>query len=115
MARAIHLEILRFLSPSSFQVTSTLGNSHDFAEAYTGSAVYIYTILARGSSTEVTIALDGNVVGNFASTPDETLSSFTYNFPIFSMNGISSGEHTVTVQTTGSNVNQVLFDYAIYS
>ena len=85
------------------------------AHAHTGTAVYIFNILARGSSTQLSIALDGNAVGNFASTADETIGPFTYNFPIFSMDGLSSGKHSVTVQTTGSNVNEVLFDYALYT
>lgn len=115
MAHAIHLETLLSPSASASQASSESFYPRLSAHVCTGTAVYIFNILVRGSSTQVSIALDGNIVGNFASTPDETISPFTYDFPIFSMDGLSSGKHSVIVQTTGSNVNEVLFDYALYT
>ena len=67
--------------------------------------------------TEVSISLDGNAVGNFSSTQVQLFDILEYNFPIFSMDGIPSGDHTVTVQTVDADVQTitVLFDYVLYT
>ncbi|KAH8104029.1 hypothetical protein BXZ70DRAFT_1062554 [Cristinia sonorae] len=95
--------------------------SHDdplltFSFSFNGTAVYIFNILTRLTQTNVGITLDGKFMQNYTKFQNVSVfEQYQYNVPIFAMDGIPFGEHTVTVTSGGSVDDLILFDYAIYT
>ncbi|TCD59919.1 hypothetical protein EIP91_011189 [Steccherinum ochraceum] len=81
---------------------------------FTGTAVYLFNILPQQKPTSAEVSLDGRVVKQISITEDVS-SQFVYNVPMFAMDGIANGQHTVTLTTTGNQDSLMLFDYAVYT
>ncbi|KAI0346981.1 hypothetical protein BDW22DRAFT_1425072 [Trametopsis cervina] len=82
---------------------------------FTGTAVYLFNILEGGLLTDVNITIDGQFATRFTNTPDLPDSEFVYNVPVFSVDTLPFGEHTVEMSAFGPDQALVLFDYAIYT
>ncbi|SJL14700.1 uncharacterized protein ARMOST_18166 [Armillaria ostoyae] len=88
---------------------------------FNGMAIYIYLILSNYpentslvSRTVCNFRLDGSIVGGFRHETDGTL-NYEFNTLAYSNESLSEGEHTVLIETTGSESSYVAFDYAIYT
>ena len=64
----------------------------------------------------MTFYIDGNVVGNFISSPDGT-TGYTYNYPVYSNASLNPGPHSFTLQGghVGGVKSLILLDYIVYS
>lgn len=81
-----------------------------------GTAVYVFNVLPRLTLTNVNITLDGTFAANFTHFQNVSiLEQYTYNVPIFAVDSLQYGEHTVAVTAVGSNTTSLLFDYAVYT
>lgn len=105
-----------------------MGSWHDATYDGTGSAVYVYGVIATSplmpfgdtSSTNLAFFIDDELVGTFnfslvgnGSKP----AAFRYNVPLYSNDSISHGPHTFVLQNglDGGPALIVLFDYLVYS
>ncbi|TCD69456.1 hypothetical protein EIP91_007582 [Steccherinum ochraceum] len=87
-----------------------------FAFKFNGTAVYVFNVLPRLTLTNVNITLDGTFATNFTHFQNVSiLEQYTYNVPIFAVDSLQYGEHTVAVTAVGSNTTSLLFDYAVYT
>ena len=84
----------------------------------TGSAIYVYCILADQpwslAGTNMSFTLDGEVVGFFTHIPDSNAKGYEYNQLVYSNSSLSvspSAEHQLTISSAG--VSLILFDYAL--
>ncbi|KAI0092532.1 hypothetical protein BDY19DRAFT_990247 [Irpex rosettiformis] len=81
---------------------------------FTGNAVYLFNIIARGDPTDVSIIIDGNLITRYTSDTNLPV-GFMYNVPVFSQDNLPFGEHTVEMSADGNDQTLVLFDYALYT
>ena len=90
---------------------------------FTGTAVYVYGIIANTvpdvptivHGMNMTFSLDGALVGTFVHQPS-TSTTYEYNYTLFSSVNLANTEHTLVVQTAGDNASSlILFDYAVYT
>lgn len=79
---------------------------------FTGTAIYLFHILARDYLTDVNITLDGEFATRVTLT--WTAATFEYNALVFSQIDMPDGEHTVGMSAFGPQDSTILFDYAIY-
>lgn len=90
-----------------------------------GTAIYLFGIepnfIPNGITTfsNLTIQLDGEVVGHYLHIPDNTL-DVAYNVPIYANPSIQNGQHSVVVSMAAGSTDDkdhslLLFDYAIYT
>lgn len=79
-----------------------------------GTAIYVFTIAADLTLTDVNFTLDGTQIGRYTEFYNMS-ESFAYNNSILSLNNIPYGEHSLTVDAFGPNQTLVLFDYALYT
>jgi hypothetical protein len=79
-----------------------------------GTGIYAYCILSAGTFTNLTFILDGNDVGNFAQTPDNS-STFYYGTPVYANASLPNSEHTLLMAAGGPTKSLFLFDYAEYT
>ncbi len=83
----------------------------------TGSALYVYNILANsvpGTTTfsDISYSIDGEAVGRFTRSPDSS-STVLYNQLVYHNTTLNHGPHTLIM--THANVTLILFDYLIYT
>ena len=95
-------------------VCATILKSND-PDLFLGTAIYVFNVVPRGTWIDVEISLDGNVVKTFSHYGESKNDQYAYNFPVFTMDSIPNGDHTVTIQEISSNTSLFLFDYAIYT
>ncbi|KAI0633045.1 hypothetical protein C8Q77DRAFT_865645 [Trametes polyzona] len=86
---------------------------------FTGSAIYIYNILANTvpHATTLTILdfyLDDNYMGTFEHVPDET-AAVVYNALVYKNTSIPHGPHSLQAVSSGPQKILALFDYAVYT
>ena len=89
----------------------------------TGTAVYVFCILADGipdaiTPSELVFIMDDTLSGTFDWSPDNSIDKYTYNVPVYANTDIATtaaaglpGLHNLTVLSTEA----VLFDYAVYT
>ncbi|KAF8958003.1 hypothetical protein BDZ97DRAFT_1668984 [Flammula alnicola] len=87
---------------------------------FTGTAIYVFFILANADSgiTTLTLAnmtLDGNAPELFQHFPDLTTTNLDYNSLVFSKANLANVQHTLVISTSGNSNVFVNFDYAIYT
>ncbi|KAJ3840529.1 hypothetical protein F5878DRAFT_708729 [Lentinula raphanica] len=91
---------------------------------FTGTAVYIFFILANNpdpgitATTAANFTLDGSLVGSFNHTPNSNASDFQFNGSAlaFSKAGLKNSTHQMVISTSGLDDNVwVNFDYALYT
>lgn len=100
---------------------------------FTGTAIYVYFILANAvvvngtgaanSSvaeiyTECSFFLDGAPAGGFVSTPDAQSLGLEYNALAFSVQGLDNTDHTLRIETAVGSTDRLVwmgFDYAVYT
>ncbi|KAI0640259.1 hypothetical protein C8Q77DRAFT_1045389, partial [Trametes polyzona] len=105
------------------------GQPHTVTASFTGSAVYVFYILANTTvnlDTEaasmdaivrparLTFLLDDDLVGSFEHTPLGNV-DVQYNVPVYTNTSVPQGLHTLRIETTGPATPSVLFDYIIYT
>ena len=86
---------------------------------FTGSAIYIYHILANtvpqtATLTNLEFYIDGGVVGNFTHEPD-IKSDILYDIPVYTNVSIPNGSHAVEIRPAQGKKSLLLFDYAAYT
>ncbi|KAK0184712.1 hypothetical protein F5146DRAFT_938126 [Armillaria mellea] len=86
-----------------------------------GSAIYVYLILCNypkstGLVSDVVcdFRLDGEVVGSYSHDNDGTY-QFEYNVLAYSNASLSDEDHTLVMETTGTELSYLIFDYAVYT
>ena len=89
---------------------------------HTGTAIWVYGILANTAGTGVTIftntsfELDGTLAGRYEHIPDPTQQQYIYNVSMFQSTGLTFGEHTLMMMAMqGSEPSLLMFDYAVYT
>ncbi|KAH8116543.1 hypothetical protein DFH11DRAFT_1505911, partial [Phellopilus nigrolimitatus] len=86
---------------------------------FTGSAVYVFFILANEVTeyvttlTNVTFSLDGSYAGSYVHSPSPT-TDYQYNVPVYVNASLENSQHIFEVRTTGEANSLILFDYLIY-
>ncbi|KAF7985104.1 hypothetical protein HWV62_9001 [Athelia sp. TMB] len=83
------------------------------------TAVYAYCVLANyvpyaTTFTNLTISMDSEVVGQYMHIPTSS-TAFQYDVPVYVNTTLSNAQHTLTLETQGTNASLILFDYAIYT
>ncbi|KAG8218020.1 hypothetical protein J3R82DRAFT_6215 [Butyriboletus roseoflavus] len=88
---------------------------------FTGSALYIFFIIANSvryatTLTDVQFVLDNGVATSTYTHAPGTTTNYQYNVPVYVNESLASGQHNMTILpvNTGNNV-LILFDYLIYS
>ena len=87
-----------------------------------GTAIWVYLILANNASTGVTIftnasfELDGKLVHVYNHIPDPSQGPYLYNVSAFQQSNLEIAEHTLVMTAVqGSQPSLLLFDYAVYT
>ncbi|KAI0347309.1 hypothetical protein BDW22DRAFT_1425354 [Trametopsis cervina] len=81
---------------------------------FNGTGVYLFNVLNKLVLTDVNVIVDERPPTRFTIIPniDEY---YEYNVPVFALDSLDYGEHTVTLSASRSNYTIVLFDYAMYT
>ncbi|KAK0492957.1 hypothetical protein EDD18DRAFT_1357341 [Armillaria luteobubalina] len=86
-----------------------------------GSAIYIYLIVSNypyctGLVSDVicNFRMDGEIVGNYYHPSDGTY-RFEYNVLAYSNASLNDNDHTFLIETTGTQLSYIIFDYALYT
>ena len=79
-----------------------------------GTAIQVFIIGARSTLTDVQFTLDNASVGRFTSSFTGG-DQFVYNVAALSKDGIPDGDHTLQMQSVGTQDVLILFDYAVYT
>ncbi|KAJ7585677.1 hypothetical protein C8J56DRAFT_788566 [Mycena floridula] len=89
---------------------------------FTGTAVYVYCILALSQASptgrsDMTFIVDNQVVGTFVNEPQPGQSGFLYNVLVYANNSLADSRHILTIQNghTDGEKSLILLDYIIYS
>ncbi|KAE9402050.1 hypothetical protein BT96DRAFT_1017864 [Gymnopus androsaceus JB14] len=91
---------------------------------FTGTAVYIFFILANNpadgitATTAANFTIDGALSGTFSHSPDSSAPDFQFNQSslAFSKTGMKNATHQMIISTSGLSENVwVNFDYALYT
>ncbi|KAM5536345.1 hypothetical protein V8D89_009997 [Ganoderma adspersum] len=87
---------------------------------YTGSAVYVYNIIANEipsatTLTQVNFFVDGVFVGNYEHAPQSTGPTFAYGVLVYANVSIPYGRHNFIMAAQGPNTSLILFDYMMYT
>ncbi|KAF8551996.1 hypothetical protein OG21DRAFT_1416887 [Imleria badia] len=103
---------------------TTYSSSNGYTQAieftFTGSALYIFFIIANTVSnattlTDVDFVLDQLAVSSYTHTPS-TSTDYQYNVAIYANDSLVLGEHNMMIQPVNSGNNVlILFDYLIYA
>ncbi|KAI0722307.1 hypothetical protein C8T65DRAFT_564905, partial [Cerioporus squamosus] len=86
---------------------------------FTGTAVYVYNILANNvlptiTFTNISFYLDGRYVGQFIHAPDDS-STMQYNALVYHDPGLANAPHTLLMSASGADISLILFDYLVYT
>ncbi|TFK79704.1 hypothetical protein K466DRAFT_465881, partial [Polyporus arcularius HHB13444] len=86
---------------------------------FTGTAVYVYNILANNilptiTFTNISFSLDGGYVGQFIHAPDDS-SIMQYNVLVFHAPDLANAPHTLLMSASGDDISLILFDYILYT
>ncbi|KAJ7628921.1 hypothetical protein FB45DRAFT_748797, partial [Roridomyces roridus] len=88
---------------------------------FSGTAIYVFFIIPNfapasdpSSTVRCVFFIDGSQVGSFTHDSDGS-GQFTYDELVYSNSSITNGEHTLMIQTTGSEPAMIIFDYALYT
>ncbi|KAJ3482035.1 hypothetical protein NLI96_g7255 [Meripilus lineatus] len=103
--------------PPPFVPTGVVG-APSFTLSFSGTAIYIFTIAVQPTTAEANFTLDGVSRGGYKQTYNDISGGFQYDVPVFGVNNLTAGAHTLTVDLPDyTRVNQTtfVFDYAIYS
>ncbi|KAG6915336.1 hypothetical protein DXG01_012108 [Tephrocybe rancida] len=88
--------------------------------SFKGTAIYVYFILANNVAPQVTtetlanFTLDGQLVSTFNHIPSNS-PDYQFNSLVFSKDGLSNVQHTLSISTTGNRHLYTNFDYAHYT
>ncbi|SJL14689.1 uncharacterized protein ARMOST_18155 [Armillaria ostoyae] len=89
--------------------------------SFHGSAIYIYLIVSNYPQSTGLVSdvicdfrMDGEVVGSYNHTTDGTY-HFDYNVLAYSNASLKDDDHTFLIETTGTQLSYVIFDYALYT
>ncbi|CAK5267101.1 unnamed protein product [Mycena citricolor] len=98
---------------------STLGTPVSASISFSGTAVYVYFIVPNfaagsglASSVDTVFLLDGVQVGSFAHQSDGS-GNFAYNTLVYQNTSVPAGDHTLLMQTSGTQPAIMIFDYAL--
>ncbi|KAI0756231.1 hypothetical protein C8Q80DRAFT_1115816 [Daedaleopsis nitida] len=100
----------------------TENNPSSVSLQFTGTAVYVYNIMANivpkaTTFTGLRFTLDGAAVGSFTHIPTET-TEYQYNVLVYMNNSLKNMEHTLQMWTEAGpeqDASLSLFDYAVYT
>ncbi|KAJ7590693.1 hypothetical protein C8J56DRAFT_782683 [Mycena floridula] len=88
---------------------------------FNGTAVYVYVALANTLSSptgnsDMSFLVDGVLLGTFV-RPAPGEPGYLYNVPVFSVAGLSSGVHTLTIENghVDGLKSLILLDYVVYT
>ncbi|KAI1790962.1 hypothetical protein LXA43DRAFT_1013838 [Ganoderma leucocontextum] len=92
---------------------------HTIALSFTGSAVYVFNMIANrhgttSTETHITFFIDDENVGQYDHTPNDT-SDFQYQVPVYTNSTLPYGEHSLKIVADGTQLSLVLFDYVVYT
>jgi len=101
--------------------SSSNGYTQTVEFSFTGSALYIFFIIANSvpnatTLTDVDFVLDQEIVGTYTHNPS-TSTDYQYNVPVYTNDSLAFAEHNMIIQPVtdaGGNV-LILFDYLIYT
>ncbi|SJL14688.1 uncharacterized protein ARMOST_18154 [Armillaria ostoyae] len=86
-----------------------------------GSAIYVYVILSNYPKSTGVVSdvvcdfrMDGELVGSYSHDTDATY-QFAYNVLAYSSSSLSDEDHTLVMETTGTEPSYLIFDYAVYT
>ncbi|PBK58544.1 hypothetical protein ARMSODRAFT_118026 [Armillaria solidipes] len=86
-----------------------------------GSAIYVYLILSNYPKSTGVVSdvicdfrMDGEVVGSYSHDTDGTY-QFEYNILAYRNASLSDEDHTLVMETTGTEPSYLIFDYAVYT
>ena len=89
---------------------------------FTGSAVYVYNIIANAlpsesatTLTQVNFFIDNDLVGNYEHVPQNTGPTFEYGVLVYANASIPYGAHNFIMSAQGPNTSLILFDYMMYT
>ncbi|KAI0778894.1 hypothetical protein BD413DRAFT_445400, partial [Trametes elegans] len=87
---------------------------------FTGTAVYVFNVLANNvpnaltTDTNLVFVLDGAVVDSFNHVSDGS-SALQYNAMVFAQEGLGNVQHSLSISTAKNQSSVVLFDYLVYT
>ncbi|KAI0800519.1 hypothetical protein C8Q74DRAFT_1397077 [Fomes fomentarius] len=87
---------------------------------FNGTAVYVFHLIANAISgtttfTNLTFHIDGEQVGSFTHTPDDTHDPTLYRVPVYQNESLSNTVHTLETRASGPTDSLVLFDFIAYT
>lgn len=87
---------------------------------FNGTAVYVFHLIANVISgtttfTNLTFHIDGEQVGSFTHTPDDTHDTILYRVPVYQNESLSNAVHTLETRASGPTDSLVLFDFIAYT
>ncbi|KAM5539939.1 hypothetical protein V8D89_006442 [Ganoderma adspersum] len=93
--------------------------SHTIALNFTGSAVYVFNMIANrvnhvSTETHITFFIDDEKVGQYDHTSDNT-TEFHYQVPVYTNISMPYKEHSLKIVADGTQLSLVLFDYVKYT
>ncbi|KAI0722587.1 hypothetical protein C8Q76DRAFT_365887 [Earliella scabrosa] len=97
------------------------GGEHGFTVTFTGTAVYVYHLVANvipyiTTLTNVNFYLDSQPVGQFVHYPDPLAPNIIeYNVLVYSTTDLPNTRHDLIVYASGDEDSLILFDYVVYT
>ena len=83
---------------------------------FTGTALYVYNIVADDAPTELFFYLDGYAVGQFIHHAiPSSVGVLQYSVLVYKNESMPDATHMFTMQTGGSMESLILFDYIVYT
>ncbi|KAK0216422.1 hypothetical protein EDD85DRAFT_437341, partial [Armillaria nabsnona] len=89
--------------------------------SFHGSAIYIYLIVSNSPKSTGLVSdvlcdfrMDGEIVGSYNHTTDGT-NHFDYDVLAYNNASLKDDDHTFLIETTGTQLSYVIFDYALYT
>ncbi|KAH9934654.1 uncharacterized protein B0H18DRAFT_977570, partial [Fomitopsis serialis] len=108
---------------TSDEPLGTSNTAHDVALTFTGTAIWVYCIVADFDRQSITtfsnmsFELDGAAAGTYVHTPTGAdQDNFEYNVTVYSVVGLSNVEHKLVMTAgQGTSASLILFDWAMYT
>ncbi|KAK0454154.1 uncharacterized protein EV420DRAFT_603796 [Desarmillaria tabescens] len=89
--------------------------------AFHGSAIYVYLIISNYPKSTGFVSdaicdfrMDGEVVGSYSHETDGSY-HVQYDVLAYSNASLSDEDHTLLIETTGTEPSYIIFDYAVYT
>ncbi|KZT69026.1 hypothetical protein DAEQUDRAFT_765805 [Daedalea quercina L-15889] len=101
--------------------TPSDGPAHTVSITFNGTAVWVYCIVPNNiphttTFVNISISLDGEVVGSYAHEADTKSEAYIYNVTVYSNTHLTNTQHVVTLTAMQDpDASMLLFDWAEYT